>query len=153
SQRSSTMAVTFTASALKSVRNASPAVRALRRETIQPYIPPAAAFTDPPRAADKAPSLPQGIAASSERTAMAITCHSSTVRKGLILNLSDRVGPAKQNRSIIAGDAAMRQSIVPPGKVPRYRTLVPLEAAHQALELVQAGVVDDDAAPAAAAGL
>src|SRR5690242_21800318 len=85
----------FTASALNIVRSASPADRALLRETIHPYAAPAARFTDPPRTAETAPSRPQKTAARSARTAVAMSCHRKTVRKGLMESEPDRAREAK----------------------------------------------------------
>src|SRR5258708_40317685 len=73
----------FAASALSTPRNASPAELGLLREAMKAYGAPASTLTAPPIAADSAPCRPHRNPNASVRTAVAITCHPRTMRKGL----------------------------------------------------------------------
>src|SRR4051812_47126018 len=93
-----------------------------------------------------APCVPQRSAATSVRTPVAMSCQRSTMRKGRGWRLRNgtTVEPAKRNQSIITSCNVPGQNARgPPGGSP-------LQALHQAFQLVEARIIDDDRALAVA---
>jgi len=73
-----------TASALSAANNVPPADSALPNEAAAANPRPAQMFTRPPKAAESAPSTPAQTPATRVNPTVAITCHRSTVRMGLL---------------------------------------------------------------------
>ena len=98
---------------------------------------------------DNAPSIPHTSAASSERTAVTMSCHRRTIRMGLSPGLKGMRREAKTLGLYRLGRWSVKShcsaAIVPPADS------APPEPRHQPLQLVQARVVDDHRALAALA--